>query len=48
MRLDKQFVVEKEGYQSEDVETSLIMKSGYVRIEICLLYSSSLDEESKD
>jgi len=41
-------LVEKEGYQSEDVETSLIMRSGYVRVEGNFVYLFSLDEKSED
>jgi len=29
-RLDKFLVMDKDGFQSEDIETCLIMKSGYV------------------
>jgi len=46
LRLDKHLVVEKEGYQSEDVETCLIMKSGYMKkVKLRFHYHSSFEKE---
>jgi len=46
LRLDKHLVIEKEGYQSEDVETCLIMKSGYMKkVKLRFHYHSSFEKE---
>jgi len=33
-RLDKYLTIDKEGTQCEDVETCIVMKSGYVSLEL--------------
>lgn len=44
-RLDKYLTIDKEGAQSEDVETCLIMKSGYMKkIKVRINYNCSYDK----